>query len=60
MRAEWSAFHEDMANGLFGKKLRSERIYRAGPFQLQRFSTELEPSEENHIGEAIVRENGEL
>lgn len=60
MRAEWSAFHEEMAHGLFGKQLRSERVYRAGPFQLQRFSTGLDQSEENHIGEAIIRDSGEL
>lgn len=60
MRAEWGAFHHEMANGLFGKQLRSERIYRAGPFELQRFTTDLNPSEENHLGEAIVREGGEL
>jgi len=60
MRAEWGTFHAEMATGLFGKKLRSERIYRAGPFQLQRFATDLNPSEENHIGEAMVRETGEL
>lgn len=60
MRAEWGAFHQEMANGLFGKQLRSERIYRAGPFQLQRFATDLNPSEENHIGEAIVRDSGEI
>lgn len=60
MRAEWASFHDEMSNGLFGKEVRSERIYRAGPFQLQRFATNLSPSEENHIGEAIVRETGEL
>ncbi|MEH2056818.1 MAG: hypothetical protein V7K97_11825 [Nostoc sp.] len=27
---------------------------------LQRFITDLNPNEENHIGEAIIRENGEL
>jgi hypothetical protein len=60
MRIEWGAFHAEMADRLLGKKLRSERIYRAGPFQLQRFSTDLDLSKENHIGEAIVRETGEL
>lgn len=60
MRRHWSELHELMAGGLLGKPVRSERIYRAGPFQLQRFATSLDPSEENHIGEAIVRESGEL
>lgn len=60
MRADWAAFHDEMSSGLFGKEVRSERIYRAGPFLLQRFATNLSPSEENHIGEAIIRETGEL
>jgi hypothetical protein len=60
MRAGWASFQERMAEGLLSRPVRSERIYRAGPFQLQRFSTELVPSEENHIGEAILREDGDL
>jgi hypothetical protein len=60
MRRHWSEFQEMMADGLLGKQVRSERIYRAGPFQLQRFTTSLDPSAENHIGEAIVRDSGEL
>ena len=60
LRAEWAAFHEHMASGLFTRPVTSQRVYRAGPFQLQRFSTVLNPSEENHLGEAIVRDSGEL
>lgn len=60
VRSDWRHFQLGMADGLLGKRLRSEKIYRAGPFQLLRFSTELSPSEENHIGEAILREGGEL
>lgn len=60
MRSEWRSFHAEMAGGLVGRKLRSERVYKAGPFQLQRFITDLEPSSENHIGEAIVREDGTI
>lgn len=60
MRSQWSTFHAEMAQGLLGKPLRAERVYRAGAFQLQRFATELDRSQENHIGEAIVRETGEL
>lgn len=60
MRTEWSSFQRGMADGLFSRKVQAERIYRAGPFQLQRFATELDPAEENHIGEAIFREGGEL
>ncbi|MCY1014364.1 ARPP-2 domain-containing protein [Pyxidicoccus sp. MSG2] len=60
MRADWADFHAFMAGGLFGAPVTSERIYEAGPFLLQRFHTSLVPSEENHLGEAIVREDGTL
>jgi hypothetical protein len=60
VRAHWRAFHAEMAAGLLGARVRAERVYRAGPFQLQRFMTELDPAAENHIGEAIVRDDGEL
>ncbi|AFE07164.1 hypothetical protein COCOR_06844 [Corallococcus coralloides DSM 2259] len=33
-------------------------VYEAGPFHLQRFITGLSPSEENHMGEAILRGDG--
>lgn len=60
MRAEWSDFHASMAGGVFERPLTSEPIYRCGPFQLQRFATDLDPKAENHIGEAIVRADGTL
>ncbi|MFP2930887.1 ARPP-2 domain-containing protein [Pyxidicoccus sp. 3LG] len=60
MRKDWADFHGFMAGGLFGAQVTSERIYEAGPFLLQRFRTSLVPSEENHLGEAIVGEDGTL
>ncbi|MFP2911017.1 ARPP-2 domain-containing protein [Pyxidicoccus sp. 3LFB2] len=60
MRSDWADFHAFMAGGLFGAEVTSERIYEAGPFMLQRFHTSLAPSAENHLGEAIVREDGTL
>jgi len=60
MRAEWASFHGFMAEGLLGRPLSSKQVYQAGPFALQRFMTDLRPSEENHVGEAIVRDDGEL
>jgi hypothetical protein len=59
-RAEAGALHVDTAAGLLGRPIAAERVYRAGPFSLQRFMTELDPSLDNHIGEAIVREDGTL
>jgi hypothetical protein len=60
LRAEWSQLHHDMSRGLLGKGVHRERVYRAGPFQLQRFITALDLADENHLGEAIVRDSGEL
>lgn len=60
MRTDWADFHAFMAGGLFGAPVTSERIYDAGPFLLQRFHTSLKPSEENHLGEAIIRDDGTL
>lgn len=60
MRSEWASFQGFMAEGIVGRRLQSKIVYNAGSFFLQRFITNLNPKEENHIGEAIVRENGEL
>ncbi|NMO16718.1 hypothetical protein HPC49_23735 [Pyxidicoccus fallax] len=60
MRRDWADFHAFMAGGLFGVEVASERVYDAGPFLLQRFRTGLVPSQENHVGEAIVHEDGTL
>ena len=60
MRMDWASFQGFMAGGILGRKLQSKIVYNAGPFRLQRFITDIQLKEENHIGEAIVRENGEL
>lgn len=60
MRMEWAEFQGFMAGDLLGRSLRSQRIYTAGPFTLQRFITDLSLGSENHMGEAILREDGEL
>jgi hypothetical protein len=60
MRSDWASFQGFMAEGLLGRKLISKKVYTAGPFTLQRFITDLDRDQENHIGEAIIRENGEL
>ncbi len=59
-RADWADIHANLAQGLLDREIQSERVYSAGPFQLERFLTRLAPAEENHIGEAIHREDGEL
>ncbi len=60
LRNEWQDFHVYMAQGLVQRPVSTQRIHRAGPFQLLRFCTELDPSQENHIGEMILRDTGEL
>lgn len=60
MRTHWAEFHGSMAGGLIGADVYSHTVYEAGPFHLQRFVTSLVPSEENHIGECIQREDGTL
>ncbi len=59
-RRQAAAFHVDMAAGVIARPVASQRVYRAGPFSLQRFVTDLNPREENHIGEVIVRDDGTL
>ncbi len=60
VRSDWSELHNIMVTNLFDCPIRSEMVYKMGPFQMQRFMTELDPKSENHIGEAIVREDGTL
>lgn len=59
-RHRWAEVGQLLANGLVGRSVQSDRIYRAGPFSLQRFVTSLRLDDENHIGEAIVREDGTI
>jgi hypothetical protein len=59
-RAAWRDSSSLFVDGLLGRAVRAERIYQAGPFSLQRFCTSLSLHDENHIGEAIVRDDGTL
>ncbi|WP_338865870.1 ARPP-2 domain-containing protein [Myxococcus stipitatus] len=60
MREDWATFHGFMAGGLFGVEVTARKAYEAGPFLLQHFHTRLIPSEENHLGEAIIGPDGTL
>lgn len=60
MRRDWADFQGFMAGGLFGTEVMTSTVYEAGPFHLERFVTSLVPSEENHLGELIVRGDGTL
>jgi hypothetical protein len=59
LRQDWASFSKLMSLGLF-RDLRSQRVYTIGPFSLQRFITQLDPKSENHMGEVIIRETGEI
>ena len=60
IRSDWAEFQGFMAHDLLGRTVRSERVYTAGPFTLQRFVTDLSLNGDNHMGEAIVRDDGRL
>lgn len=45
-----------MGGGLLRTGVTATPVYEAGPFTLERFITSLEPLEEKHIGEMILRE----
>ncbi len=60
MRMHWASFQGFMAEGILDRQLQSEIVYHAGPFTLQRFITDIKLKQENHIGEVIIREDGEL
>ena len=60
MREEWASFLGFMASDLLGRSVASAPVYKAGPFMLQRFMTNLDLDRDNHIGEAMIREDGTL
>ena len=60
MRMDWASFQGFMAEGILGRQLQSKIVYHAAPFTLQRFITDIQIQSENHIGEVIIREDGEL
>lgn len=65
MRSDWATFHQGaMSTGLIGRSVKSKTVYTAGHFELQRFITNvnspLDLNNENHIGEVILRDNGEV
>ncbi|BCL12469.1 ARPP-2 domain-containing protein [Micromonospora sagamiensis] len=60
-RADWAAFHTVMAGGLLAAAhLTFTPVYRMGRFTLSRFLPALDPGTENHIGEMITDDTGQL
>ncbi|TWU38729.1 hypothetical protein Q31b_38070 [Novipirellula aureliae] len=60
LRTRWSEMNAMMAPAMINRVYRSERVYRFKPFNLERFISDLDPSAENHIGEAIYADDGTL
>jgi hypothetical protein len=57
-RESWVHSSSLFTQGLLGCNIRSQRVYQAGPFLLSRFITNMQPDEENHLGELITRDDG--
>lgn len=60
MRAEHAAYAKTLATGLRDVPVTAQRVYQAGPFTLERFLGDLDPTRENHIGERILGPDGSL
>lgn len=59
-RATWADFDLRRAAGAIGRPVIARRSYRMGPFTLARFTTGYDDPRGDHLGEAIVRDDGEL
>ncbi len=60
VRADWRAYTDLLAGGLFDRDVRVERVRDMGPFCLERFVPVFDPDLECHLGERIVRADGTL
>ena len=49
-----------MAAGIMTAPVRRQRIHTMGDFRLIRFMSDIHPRGENHIGEAILRGDGQI
>lgn len=59
-RRTWAEAHELLLADVLGRPLDGDIVRTLGPFTLQRFVTNLDLDGENHIGEAILRDDGEV
>ena len=60
VRADWQAYAELLAAGLFERDVRVEQVRALGRYRLERFVPVFDPELECHLGERIVRADGEL
>ena len=61
LRRQWAQVTHDLLLGDWRERaLRTETVYRLGGMTLDRFITDLDLSAANHIGERLVRQDGEV
>jgi hypothetical protein len=60
MRMEWNNFGKAASIGLLNIPVQAQQVYQMGPYKLERFIGNLNPHEENHIGERIVDGDGRV
>ncbi len=60
VRSDFAQLHRVMATQLLDRPAMHQRVYEMGPFRMERFMTDLDHDNENHIGEMIVRQDGTL
>lgn len=61
MRREWADFTRNtMLPDLLSRPLITQKLYEPGHLTLERFITDLDPAQINHVGERLTRKNGEV
>ncbi|WP_407573064.1 ARPP-2 domain-containing protein [Deinococcus altitudinis] len=61
LRREWATFAQvNMLTDLLDRPLTTEKVYEPGKLRLERFVTDLDPAQVNHVGERLTRPDGEL
>lgn len=61
MRRDWAEFTEEtLLSNLLNRPLKLEEVYQPGKLLLERFITDLDLQQVNHVGERLTRKNGEL
>lgn len=61
LRCQWAQTTHDLLLGDWRERgLRTEAVYRLGGMTLDRFITDLDLSAANHIGERLMRQDGEV
>ncbi len=60
LRTRWSDLSRTMSMKILNRPIQRKRLYRFASFSMEHFISELKPSEENHIGELIVSQDGAI